>query len=75
MAARIEIKQIWFARAIPQLTVGYIGTGPEWRDVTVTLDRDNREAVIKTKKFGTLRIPLENVLAYQCGGLAAREDE
>ena len=74
MAAKVEIKQVWFSRAIPQLTVGYIGNGAEWRDTTVTLDRDTREVIIKTKKFGTLRIPLENVLAYQCGGLAARED-
>ena len=72
--AKLQVTQVWFVAPLPLLNAAYIGTGPEWRDVTVMLDRDTREVLVITKKHGRLRVPLENVRCLQVGGTTQDPD-
>ncbi len=66
-SAKMSITQVWFVNPLPLLNAAYIGTGPEWRDCTVALDRDTREVLVVTARHGRIRVPLENVRCYQLG--------
>lgn len=72
--AKLQVTQVWFVTPVPLINAAYIGTGSEWRDVVVMLDRDSRELLIKHTRHGRLRVPLENVRCYQLGGTVSDSD-
>lgn len=73
MKAALLVKECWFIQPLPEYGMAYISESG-WPDIDMRADRDNREIVIKSKKYGTTRVPFENVRQYKAGGLAKADE-
>ena len=74
MKAALQVKEVWFNQPLPEYGVAYLGAGPNWPGIAIVADRDLREMVVKSPKYGTTRVPFENVRQYKAGGLAKADE-
>jgi len=73
MKAALLVTDCWFIQPLPEYGVVCLNKAG-WPDIEMRADRENREMIVKSKKYGTTRVPFENVRQYKAGGLAKADE-